>query len=156
MKDSLKKLIERGGIYYHVGGSNSEEALTAFISVIPEAGPEIQPGELLKATLEREVLMSTGIGHGIALPHPRNPIAPSADKQFVALAFLDHPVDWSSLDGIFVDTLFLIVSSNPKEHLKTLSRINFFCQQDDFLELLRKKSSRDDILKYIGDTELKW
>ena len=74
----------------------------------------------------------------------------------IALAFLENPVDWNSLDGEPVDTLLLIVSSSAKSHLKTLSSITFFCQQNVFLKLLRERASRENLIKYIKDTEREW
>jgi PTS system nitrogen regulatory IIA component len=100
--------------------------------------------------------MSTGIGKGIALPHPRNPLVQPGSGQFVALAFLEHPVGWNSLDGEQADTLLLIVSASAKEHLQTLSKINFFCRQEDFYRLLKARPQKEEILRYIRETEKTW
>jgi PTS system nitrogen regulatory IIA component len=152
---SLGELIEKGGIYYKVPGTNPKEVLGALIGFLPHQ-EAIQNKALLNAVQEREALMSTSIGKGIALPHPRNPAVSKSEDQFAALAFLEHPVDWNALDGKPVNTLFLIVSASAKLHLQTLSKITFFCQQDAFLELLRKKASKEDIIKFIKDTEREW
>ena len=100
--------------------------------------------------------MSTGIGKGIALPHPRNPFIQEDSGQFAALAFLEQPVNWYSLDGKKVDTLLLIVSSTAKQHLQTLSEINFLCRQDDFYQLLRKRAGEKELLPFIRETENWW
>jgi PTS system nitrogen regulatory IIA component len=155
LKNGLEELIERGGVYYRLQGNTPKEALSALIAAIPPK--DAVPGDkLLKAVLEREALMSTSIGHGIALPHPRNPVITGTSEQFAALAFLDRPVDWSALDGNPVDTLLLIVSASPKQHLETLSKITFFCQEQAFLDLLKNRAHRDQIIKYIKDTEREW
>ncbi|AEF82603.1 PTS sugar transporter subunit IIA [Leadbettera azotonutricia] len=153
--ESFGELIEHGGIYYKVPGANPKEALTALIGFLPRQ-EAIQNETLLNAVLEREALMSTSIGRGIALPHPRNPAVSKSEDQFAALAFLEHPVDWNALDGRPVDTLILIVSASAKLHLHTLSKITFFCQQDAFLKLLKKRVPKEDIIKFIKDTERDW
>jgi PTS system nitrogen regulatory IIA component len=100
--------------------------------------------------------MSTGIGKGIALPHPRNPMAADRGSQFTALGFLEHPVQWNAPDGEPVHTLLFIVSASAKLHLHTLSQINFFCQDDAFAGLLKNRASQEAIIKYIKETEQDW
>jgi PTS system nitrogen regulatory IIA component len=152
-EESLSALVERGGIFYDVPGTSVEKILAELISRLP--GEVSLPGDtLLKAVLEREALMSTGIGNGIALPHPRNPV--DEKKQFVAIAFPETPVDWKVLDGRAVHTALLIVSASARLHLHTLSKINFLCRQEKFLELLQNRAPRETIIKAIEEAEQTW
>lgn len=154
-KDGLGELIERGGIYYALPGNSIREVLEALSALIPV--PETIPSKnLLWAILEREALMSTGIGRGIAVPHPRNPMIEKAEEQFVSLAFLEHPADWHALDNRAVDTVFLIVSASPQFHLQALSEITFFCHEEIFLKLLKERAPRDELLQFIKNTEQEW
>jgi PTS system nitrogen regulatory IIA component len=152
--EKLTELLERGGVHYGIPGNSPEEVLAALIGSL--ANPSVPAGELLQACLEREALMPTSIGNGIALPHPRNPMAVDRGSQFTALGFLEHPVHWNALDGKPVDTLLFIVSASSKLHLHTLSRINFLCQDGGFLRLLKTRASREAILTYIKETEQDW
>ena len=152
---SLAELIERGGVYRNVKGSTPREVLSALVDSLPPI-PSIPADGLFKAVLEREALMSTGAGGGIALPHPRNPIAGSEPEQFVALAFLGRLVNWNALDGKPVDTLLLIVSSSAKQHLQTLSEITFFCREEAFCRLLRERAPKEDLLRFIRNAEKNW
>jgi PTS system nitrogen regulatory IIA component len=153
--EGLAELIRRGGLYPNLRGNSPEEVLRAFIGALPPI-PSVSADKLLTAVLEREALMTTGTGGGIALPHPRNPLAGSEGEQFVALAFLDAPVNWNSLDGQKVDTLLLIVSSSAKQHLQTLSEITFFCRQKDFCRLLKERVPLEDLLGFITEAEKNW
>jgi len=156
--EGLGDLIERGGVFYGLPGNSVREILETLVAKIPvpSAMPSTITQDLLQAILEREALMSTSIGRGIALPHPRNLLLTKEEDQFVALAFLENSVDWKALDNKPVDTLLLIVSSSAKSHLKTLSTITFFCQQEAFLKLLKERAPREAIIGYIKDTEEKW
>ena len=154
-KTGLAELIERGGIYRDVQGTTLRDVLVSLTTVIPSI-PEVPADKLLWAVLEREALMSTSIGHGIAIPHPRNPLITQDNAQFTALAFLKHPINWNSLDGEKVDTILLIISATAKQHLHTLSEINFFCRQENFYRLLRERAKQEDILSYIRETEKNW
>jgi len=155
IQTSLAELIKRGGIHRDVQGTTIREVLSSLITAIPSI-PSVQADGLLRAVLEREALMSTSIGNGIAIPHPRNPLVADDSEQFTALAFLKHPVDWNSLDGERVDTVLLIVSSSAKIHLHTLSEINFFCRQEDFRRMLKNRDKPENILNYIRETETNW
>ena len=153
--DCLADLIERGGIYRGVTGTTPKEVLSAFVKALPPV-PSVSANALLQAVLEREELMPTGIGGGIALPHPRNPLVSSEAKQFAALAYLDAPVNWNSLDGKPVETLLLIVSASAKTHLRVLSEISFFSREENFRRLLRERASLDELLLFISETEKNW
>ncbi|MDR3138555.1 MAG: PTS sugar transporter subunit IIA [Treponema sp.] len=154
-KSGLAGLIQKGGVFAGIPGTNPREVLTSLLEIIPL--PASAPrGELLKAVLEREALMSTAIGCGIALPHPRNPLVSRDEEQFLIIAFLKNPVDWRALDSLPVHTALLAVSSSPKQHLRTLSEINFFCQQESFRELLVKRSPQERIIKVIQEAERAW
>jgi len=55
-----------------------------------------------------------------------------------------------------VDILMLIVSASAKEHLRTLSKINFFCREEDFRRMLRERAGEEELLCYIRETEKNW
>jgi PTS system nitrogen regulatory IIA component len=155
---SLASLIERGGIHYNVPGSNPKELLAGAIDLLPSV-PSLDPQELYREILEREALMSTGVGRGIALPHPRNPMLGDGAKgggPFVAIIFPVQPLDWNTQDGSKVHTVFLLVSSSAKQHLNTLSKINFLCQQEKFSSLIKARSSKEDIIAAIREAEASW
>jgi PTS system nitrogen regulatory IIA component len=157
--ETLVTLINRGGIYYRITGSGIRELLGNLIGGLklpPKLDAAIDREQLLKAALEREELMTTAIGHGIALPHPRNPLITESAHQFVAIAFLEQPVDWNALDGEKVHSAIFIVSASPKLHLHTLSRINYFCRQETFHALLAKRAPREEIIRVITESEQAW
>jgi PTS system nitrogen regulatory IIA component len=151
----IAELLKRGGFYYRISGTSPKEILSHFVEKI-KLPVSVKRQELLTAVLEREELMSTAAGNGIALPHPRNPAVSAASDQFIALAFPDKPVDWGALDGQPVDTVLLIVSASPKLHLRSLQRLSFFCRDREFCSLLENRAPEEAILSYIKKTEETW
>jgi len=152
---NLASLVERGGVYRNVPGTNPKELLAAVINCLPPI-PSLDTNELYREILEREALVSTGIGKGIALPHPRNPLIGENGEPFVAAVFPAQPLDWNAPDGVKVHTVFLIVSSSIKQHLGTLSKINFLCQQEEFYSLIKERASEEVIVAAIQKAETKW
>jgi PTS system nitrogen regulatory IIA component len=158
----LSTLVERGGVFYDVAGNSVDTVMAEFIRLLPGPfslardcrGDQEFKTALLKAVLEREALMSTGIGRGIALPHPRNPMAEKT--QFAAIGFPALPIDWKALDGRPVYSILLIVSDSSRFHLRTISKINFLCANEKFLSLLKDRPSSAMIIKTIQEVEQGW
>jgi len=152
---NLSLLVERGGIYHNVPGANPKDLLAAVLNCLPPI-PSLDTNELYREILEREALVSTGIGKGIAVPHPRNPMIGKDGEPLVAVIFPAQPLDWNAPDGIKVHAVFLIVSSSTKQHLGTLSKINFLCQQEEFYALIEKRASEEVIVAAIQKAEAQW
>jgi len=151
----LSCLIERGGVHHNLTGKNPQKIIECLIGRL-SAFPGFDTAALLKAAIEREALMSTGIGKGIALPHPRTPLLGESDMPFFALGFIPEPVEWNTPDGSKVHSVFLIVSSSAKQHLSTLSKINFLCQQEKFYSLIKAQASKEEIIRAILEAEAAW
>jgi PTS system nitrogen regulatory IIA component len=100
--------------------------------------------------------MSTAVGKGIALPHPRTPLITDPQEQRVIIAFLDREVDWKALDGEAVHTVMLIVSASTKLHLHTLSAINFLCRQETFYSALKNRLAEEEIIRAVTEAEQTW
>ena len=99
-------------------------------------------------------MMTTGLGEGIALPHPRNPILADVDSESVSICPLKHPVDFNAIDGLPVHTMIIILSANPRRHLEILSKVSFLCRQPDFVRSIREHSDAEEIIRCVQKAEL--
>ena len=90
--------------------------------------------------LQREKLGSTGVGHGIAIPHGK---LAKLNKLFGVFARLDRPVDFEALDGEPVDLVFLLLAPEGAgaDHLKALARVARLLRAPEIARKLRE--SRD-------------
>ena len=150
---SLMKLVMRGGICFSVEGATVKEVLSSAVHSI--AFPvDIDREEILSALLEREEMMTTGLGEGIALPHPRNPILADVDSESVSICPLVHPVDFNAVDGLPVHTMIVILSANPRRHLDILSKVSFLCRQPDFVRSIKDHADAEEILRCVQKAEL--
>ncbi|MDR2793410.1 MAG: PTS sugar transporter subunit IIA [Treponema sp.] len=153
--NNISDLIQRGGILRDITGSTPKDVLSRMIQhiILPDS---LNRDVLLRAVLERENLMATSIGGGIAIPHPRNPLLSDENEQFITIAFLKQPVEWQALDSIPAQNVILLVSSSSRAHLHSLSRVHFLCQEEAFCSLLAKKASKEEIIKAVGIIEKAW
>jgi nitrogen PTS system EIIA component len=95
---------------------------------------------IFETLLQRERLGSTGIGHGIAIPHGK---LPNLDKLFGVFARLERPIDFEALDGQPVDLIFLLLAPEGAgaDHLKALAKVARLLRDPEIAHKLRE--SRD-------------
>ncbi len=148
----LWEAMKRGGVLYAVPGDNVEAVLKAAVTSIslPET---VDRQALLDRLLQREALASTGIGNGVAFPHPRYPLDDFSPGAMVVACFLEKEVDFKAVDGLPVFVLFIILSPDTKTHLKLLSRLSFCLRKDSFIRFLRKCEDPDVLLRKVQEIE---
>jgi mannitol/fructose-specific phosphotransferase system IIA component (Ntr-type) len=97
--------------------------------------------------------MSTAIGNGISIPHPRVPLMLGGNKPLVNFFFLKQGLDLKSLDSKPVHTIILLISQTIKQHLSLLAHISFLLSKKEFREALEKRAGYEKILDLIGAIE---
>jgi PTS system nitrogen regulatory IIA component len=142
---SLEEAVQAGGIHYRVTGHDPATCLRCVVGMLSLPG-EVNREFLFQALLARENLASTGVGHGIAIPHYRNPIVLHLPKPMVSLCFLEKPADFHAMDGEPVSVLFTLISPTVKAHLHLLSLLAFGLRAPEFSQLIREHAGREEIL----------
>jgi nitrogen PTS system EIIA component len=106
--------------------------------------------QLLK---NREALMSTAIGNGISLPHPRVPLMVGKSKPLINFFFPKKPLDLKSIDGKPVHTLILLISQTIKQHLSLIAHLSFLLSKETFRFALENRLNYQEILDIISKIE---
>ena len=96
--------------------------------------------KIFEILLQRERLGSTGIGHGVAIPHGK---LPKIERIYGLFARLEKPIDFEALDGEPVDLVFLLLAPENAgaDHLKALALIARLLRDSNIAKKLR--NSRD-------------
>jgi PTS system nitrogen regulatory IIA component len=149
---SLYSAMELGGVSHGVAGDDVGEVLEAAVSGI-EFLDEANRKLLLTRLVERENLTSTGIGQGVAIPHPRSPLQDAIDQPAIRTCFLQNKVDFNSLDGKPVFVLFLLISTSIKTHLNLLSKLSFCLRDQSFVSFLASQPDQNMLLDSIAKFE---
>ena len=120
--------------------AGSKKQLLQEISAFAAEQAGLPESNVYDALLQRERLGSTGIGHGIAIPHGK---LPKLTRLIGVFAQLEKPVDFDALDGEQVDLVFLLLAPEDAgaDHLKALSRVARALRDPAVAQKLRK--SRD-------------
>ena len=149
---TLLDILSPASTIVDLKGDTKEEIIAELVDSLSASEAISDRDKVLQAVLEREKIMSTGIGDGIAIPHGKSE---SAVKLVAALGTQRRGVDFEALDGEPAYVFFLLVSpanvSGP--HIKALARISRLLKNDDFKKKLIAACSPDEILSTIQTEE---
>ena len=150
--ENLLPVMKRGGVFEAVSADDVDGALEAAVGLIPAISARDRK-DLYRRLLEREHLTSTGIGRGIAIPHPRTPLADVLETPIITTCFLERPIDFNAVDDRPVFVLFVLLSTSVKVHLHLLSRLSFCVRSADFIDFLKAVPAPQDLFARIAQFE---
>ena len=106
---------------------------------------------IFDALLQRERLGTTGVGHGIAIPHGK---LEGIDKLFGLFARLEKPVDFDAIDEQPVDLLFLLLAPEiaGADHLKALARVSRLLRNRTICDKMRGSDDGDALYALITES----
>ncbi len=148
----LTTILGRGGVFYDLAGEDVREVLCNAVGMLKNLNLK-QKQLLYDRLLEREELTSTGIGHGIAIPHPRAPVSEVFETASIAVFFLKHPIDYQAVDQQPVFALFMLMCQDIKSHLHWLSKLSFCLRNEQFVALLKRVPSQASLMQSIDQIE---
>lgn len=140
---NIGELLDRTAISTRVSATNKKKAL-AVIAEIAARNFGLDAGDVLDALTERELAGSTGVGHGVAVPHAR---LKGLERMRGVFVRLETPIEFEAVDDQPVDLLFALFA--PKDagadHLRALARVSRLLRQGDLREQLRKARTADAV-----------
>lgn len=147
LRDVLDKRIIKIGL----DGRDKDDVLHKMAKVLLDNEYIDDLDEFIKDIYLREAEGVTGIGNGIAIPHGKSD---SAKQAGIAIATLNQPIKWETLDEKDVDTVFLFCVSSDKNfernHMLLLSKVAAKLADDELLIKLRKAKSSDEMVAYLS------
>ncbi len=117
--------------------TSKKRLLEVLAGLLSSAQPQLHTNTILERLLERERLGSTGLGHGVALPHAR---IREADEAIGAFVQVRHPLDFDAIDEQPVDLAFamLVPEAATEVHLQLLGQLAGLFGNQEFRERLRQ------------------
>jgi PTS system nitrogen regulatory IIA component len=140
----LAELVVPDGIRF-LKTRDRDEALRELVAAAADADKLHDPEAFLKAVREREKLVSTGIGLGVAIPHAKLSDQPDF---FICVGVAPEGIDWGALDGEPCRLVFLIggPDNRPNDYLQILSSLTVMLREEEIRKNMLKSSSPLDIL----------
>jgi len=150
----MSDFVVREAIIPELSANNKEGVIREMVASLRSAGyfKGGEPEDLVKAILKRELLGSTGIGRGVAIPHTKHN---SVDRLIGTVALSKGGIPFDSLDGEPVFVFFLLISpqDRPGDHLRALENVSRCLRDDGFVRALRHATNRDAIWELLQEGE---
>jgi fructose-specific phosphotransferase system IIA component len=149
----LSDLFSVDNVVLDMPAAAKADLLDAILRDLDAKGQITDVGHVINDVVEREKVMSTGIGNGVAIPHA---YTDGVDRLVAGFYRTSEGVDFEALDGRDVDLLFIILGprESRRDHIKVLAKISRLLNHDDFREDLRNAPDADAVMgvfKRFGD-----
>lgn len=136
----LSEILSQNCVQLNADATSKKRVLESASEMLAQNDHNLSPRQVFDCLIAREKLGSTGLGHGVAIPHGRLP----GLKETIGV-FLRIPdgVDFDAPDGLPVDLVFalLVPEDSTDEHLQVLARIASFFDDEKSREALRGEES---------------
>ncbi len=128
--------------------SDKFDAIEELAEVFRDSSLCMDMNQLIDALQERERIMSTGIGAGIAIPHAK---INSVKEMAFAIGISEAGIDFDSMDGFPVHLIILVVAGEKqhKEYLRLLSQVMAILKHDNVKENIISSDSPEEIIEIL-------
>jgi len=127
---------------------SKKRVLEQMSQLIAAGQTELSQDQIFDSLISRERLGSTGLGHGVAIPHAR---IKDSDKTIAAVIKLNQGVDYDSPDQKPVDLLFalLVPENSTEEHLQLLAQLAEMFSNTEFVTKLRAANDAGELYQAL-------
>jgi mannitol/fructose-specific phosphotransferase system IIA component (Ntr-type) len=148
----LSELLTAERVKVPLGSRTKSGVLRELVELAVDGRGESVVEAVLSAVQEREQVLSTGIGAGVAIPHGKTP---HIDQLVLAAGVARQPIEFDALDGAPVRLFFLLIGpeSAAGAHVKALSRISRLLRRDRLRSELASAASAAEFLHVINRSE---
>ncbi len=148
----ISDLLDSTNVIPDLEAGTKEDAINNLVNTLSARLDDKTISAVRKAVMEREGIMSTGVGKGLAIPHGK---CKSLSETFAAFGKLRQPVEYNAIDGEPVAILFLLVGpeSQNSVHIKMLSRISRLLNSSAFREKLLESDDAQTIIELFQSEE---
>jgi len=147
---NLKSVLTEDTICLHLKGNSKNEIISELLDILVGAGKISDKEAALSAVMNREQKMSTGMKHGIAIPHGKSN---SVSDLVACIGVSDNPVDFDSLDDepcrIFILTLSPVEKTGP--HLQFLAEVSQLFKSSEKRREIINADSAQTIIRVLSE-----
>jgi fructose-specific phosphotransferase system IIA component len=148
----LSKFCGEDLISFDLKGKTKNEIIEELVNLTSRSKLVKDKDEVLKAVLEREKLVTTGVGYGVAFPHAKT----KAIKGIViAFGRSKTGIDFDAMDKKPVHLFFLIAAPEDAigAHLNVMARLSYLMKSEKNRDVLMKISSPKELLELLDSVE---
>lgn len=148
----LTDILQPDCVIVPLVASTKEQAIYALADTLVDHTPIHDGAELKKAIWQREMTRTTGIGHGIGIPHGK---AEGVDQLRMAIGLAAEPIEFGAIDGRPVDLIILLASpvDQTGPHIQALAKISRMLTDEAFRNEIKTAESAESLYEMISQHE---
>jgi len=149
---NFKSMIRRAVVILRPAAGTKEELIAEMVNALAERGLICDRDRTLAAVLKRERSMSTGMQHGVAIPHAKTD---TTDDLAVAICVKRDGIDFNSLDRLPANIIVLTISSvlRTGPHIRFLADIGRLLERPTVRARMLAAATADDVTAIMTETE---
>lgn len=151
IKVNLYEVIDQATIDLNIEARTKEEVIDKLADMLKEQGRIAEKEAFIDDVLKREMLETTNMGMGVAIPHAKSP---SVIKDTIAISRLSEPMTWISIGEetpVRVVILLAVADNENKNtiHMELISKVASLLLNETFLNTLFTTESKSDLINQI-------
>lgn len=148
----LSKFSEENLIIFDLKSSEKDGVIEELVELVNSSNMVTDKNILLKDIKERENLVTTGIGYGVAFPHAKTK---SVKGIVIAFGRSNKGIEFEAIDHKPVYLFFLIAAPEDAigAHLNVMSRLSYLMKSEENRHKLMKATSQGEVLELIDQVK---
>lgn len=147
---NLLEILTEDCVVSPLQASDKKGVIDELVDVLESAGKVRDPASLKDAVWTREQTRTTGIGHGLAIPHGK---CAAMDELAMAIGRPSEPMDFEAIDGQPVRLIVLLASppDRTSDHIQALARVSRLMTMEEFRTRIYDATDAAEIFGLIRD-----
>ncbi|MCH7690016.1 MAG: PTS sugar transporter subunit IIA [candidate division Zixibacteria bacterium] len=148
----LSKFSEENLIVFDLKAASKESVIEELVDLINVSNMVSDKDMLLKDIKDREELVTTGIGYGVAFPHAKTK---SVKGIVIAFGRSNEGIDFEAIDHKPVNLFFIIAAPEDAigAHLNVMSRLSYLMKSEENRQILMTVTSPGEVLELIDQVK---
>ena len=149
----LRELLHPELMTFDLEPGPKESILRQLLAPLLKSGFAKDTNLLLGGLLDRERMMTTAVGHGIAIPHPRRLMGGMFPEPAVALGICPKGTDFGAIDDQLVHVFFLTCATREEIHLRLMANLSLLTRREGVIAKLRNTTSPREVIALISESD---
>lgn len=145
----LSRVMHENRILLNLNATDRDSLIAEMTSARMMYGVVLDAADIRRKCLDRESVLSTAIGEGIAIPHPRDPIPTLRGSAAVVYGYSAEGIEYNAPDGKPVHHFFLVCSQTIELHLHLMGCMARLLKDQEFVEALPKCTQNADVIRLV-------
>lgn len=152
----LSRLTDAALIRTDIQPGEPKQVLRQLVAPLVDFGLLADGEGYVDKLLRRELIISTGVGGGVAIPHVRNPRENPVARPYLMIGICQAGTDYNAIDGSSTHLFLLLLAASEITHLRILARINQYLMVEGVIDRLTSARSPQEVMRMLIADEQKF